>query len=131
MSNKSRALDWLLQAQDDWKFANFGMQNSHFSQVCFIAQQAAEKAIRALAYHRDLEVKGHSITVIANKLKVNGEIESAGRLLDQYYISARYPDSLPAGAPFQFISHDQAKEALAKSWIVLDFVQKYLHNKIP
>ena len=114
MSNKSRAFDWLLQAQVDGKFANFGMQHSHFSQVCFIAQQAAEKAIKALAYDRDLDVKGHSITIIAAKLKVNGEIEAAGRLLDQYYISARYPDFLPAGAPFQFISKNQAQRGPGK-----------------
>ncbi len=32
--------------------------------------------------------------------------------LDLYYISARYPDAFPSGAPFEYFTRDQAEEAV-------------------
>lgn len=34
------------------------------------------------------------------------------RYLDLYYISGRYPDAFPAGAPFEMITRQQAERAL-------------------
>lgn len=108
----NRALDWLLQAQDDLAFAMEGLKLSHYSQVCFLSQQAAEKAIKSICYYKDLNVRGHSIKNIAKELGYNGEIEEAATTLDLYYISARYPDALPEGAPFQQFSKAQAETAI-------------------
>ena len=57
-------------------------------------------------------MRGHSVAEIAKALDINDEILNAGRRLDQYYITARYPDALPSGAPFELFTPDQAKEAL-------------------
>ncbi len=32
--------------------------------------------------------------------------------LDQYYLSGRYPDALPSGAPYEVFTIEQAEEAL-------------------
>ena len=108
-----RAKDWLAQAQNDLLWGKASMESGFFSQSCFIAQQLAEKALKALAYHCGAElVRGHSVLVVCRELEINGRLEEAARRLDQYYIPTRYPDAQPAGAPFRFFTADQAGEAL-------------------
>ena len=122
--NGSRALDWLHQAQDDLRFAQSGFEHDFFSQVCFLCQQSGEKAIKALAFYRGFErVKSYSIIQIAKELKVNGELEQAAKHLDSYYISARYPDGLPSGAPFEVFTKEQASLALRDCNLIIQQVQ--------
>lgn len=110
----NRAMDWFKQAEDDLCWAQDSFKAGHFAQTCFIAQQVGEKALKALALHRGyMQVKSHSILEIARALGVNGEIEQIAKRLDQYYISTRYPDAFPAGAPFEFYTEEQAAEAIA------------------
>lgn len=109
----SRAQDWYNQARNDLEWGHASAESGFHSQACFIAQQVAEKALKALAYFRGAElVRGHSVTVVCRELEINGELEAAALRLDQYYIPTRYPDAQPAGAPFQFFSSEQSKEAL-------------------
>jgi len=85
----------------------------NYSQACFIAQQVAGKALRAIAYFRGADlVKGHSVYLVCRELGINGELEEQARLLDQFYIPTRYPDAQPVGAPFQYFSREQAERAL-------------------
>ena len=112
MSN--RAQDWLDQACNDLQWGRASADLGFHSQACLIAQQVAEKALKALAYHRGAElVRGHSVAVVCHELEINGELETAALRLDQYYIPTRYPDAQPAGAPFRFFSETQSAEALA------------------
>lgn len=109
----NRYKDWLAQAEDDLKWGEDSLKTGHFSQTCFIAQQIAEKALKSLSYKRGFEfVKGHSVMEICRSLDINGELMDAAKKLDQYYISTRYPDAMPSGAPFEFFTEDQAKESL-------------------
>ena len=80
---------------------------------------ASKKAIKAIAYFHDFEIRGLSITRVAQSIKMNGEIEEAGKNLDLYYISARYPDALPAGAPFEFFTIAQSKKALDDANLII------------
>ena len=45
---KDRSLDWLRQAQDDYLFAQESLDLGHYNQICFICQQAAEKALKEI-----------------------------------------------------------------------------------
>ena len=111
MSN--RAQDWLDQAKDDLRWGSASAESGFYSQSCFIAQQVAEKALKALAYHRGAAlVRGHSVLMVCHELEINGELEEAAQRLDQYYIPTRYPDAQPFGAPFRFFTSAQASEAL-------------------
>lgn len=108
-----RAQDWLDQAKDDLRWGLASAKSGFYSQTCFIAQQVAEKALKALAYFRGAAlVRGHSVLVVCRELNINGELEEAAQRLDQYYIPTRYPDAQPAGAPFRFFTAKQAEEAL-------------------
>lgn len=120
MSNKNRANDWLKQAENDYRWAMKGIEEEFYSQVCFMSQQAGEKAMKALAFFWDYDLKGHSIKKIATSIGFNGEIEEAARVLDLFYISARYPDAFAEGAPFEFYSLGEAKLALSKAKIIID-----------
>ncbi|MBX7059399.1 MAG: HEPN domain-containing protein [Leptospirales bacterium] len=108
------ALTWLKLADADLQWGRDSFQQGHYPQVCFIAQQVGEKALKAVAHRRDFAiVRGHSIVSLAEKLELNGELLAAGRRLDLYYIAPRYPDALPDhGDPRAHFDRDMAAEAL-------------------
>lgn len=118
---------WLLQAEDDYEWGVDSLKMGHFPQACFVAQQVAEKALKAIAYKRGAKViKSHSILELVTSLKINGSLLSAAKLLDQYYITPRYPDSLPSGIPADFFSKDQAEDALKLSKLFLEAATREL-----
>jgi HEPN domain-containing protein len=124
MRMNDRSLDWLRQAENDLGWARDTYKDKRWSQVCFIAQQVGEKALKALAQKCGAaQVRTHSIVDIAKSLGLNGDLERAGRRLDQYYMTTRYPDSLPAGAPFEFFDEEQAGEAIEHAAYILAFVR--------
>ncbi len=111
---------WLDQAKEDIKWGNDSLKAGHFAQTCFIAQQVAEKSLKALAFFRGYDlIRSHSLVQITKSLNINGEIESASRKLDLYDITTRYPDSLPdGGIPSHYFGEDQAKEALVMAQMI-------------
>lgn len=113
MRDAGAAEIWLDQADNDLKWADASLREGFYSQVCFVSQQIAEKCMKALAYFRGYDlVKSHSVKIIAEKLGINGELLEAAMVLDLYYISTRYPDALPGGAPYKSFSKTQATQAL-------------------
>jgi HEPN domain-containing protein len=110
---ENRADDWWRQAQNDLKFARAALRGRFYSQCCFICQQGAEKALKSVLLKRGARVVfTHSLVKLCVTLKMNGALKVAAQTLDQYYVAGRYPDGLPAGAPFEMFSASHAKEAL-------------------
>lgn len=110
---RNRYKDWLASGHEDLLWGADSFDRKHFSQTCFIAQQVAEKALKALAYFRGYDlVKSHSVRKLCEELDINGELREQCRLLDQYYITARYPDALPEGTPGESFTKSQAAQAL-------------------
>lgn len=110
----NRYHDWLRQAENDIEWAEHSLAGGFFAQVCFISQQAAEKALKAYCFFKGFDsVRTHSLFRIIRDLNENGKLEQWARELDLYYQASRYPDALPAGAPFEVISREQADRALA------------------
>ena len=119
-----RAQKWLMQAKDDLDWLVDSLKGGHYAQTCFIAQQVGEKAVKALAYYRGAEViKSHSILAIARSLEFNAEIEKAGQILDQYYMTTRYPDTLPDGYPGEYFTREQAVEAERLARLILETIE--------
>ncbi len=120
----NRAEDWLKQAESDLLWTKDTLNSGHWSQCCFVAQQTAEKAVKALALWRGADsVKSHSISEITKALGENGELERMGKRLDLYYISARYPDAFPSGAPFEYFDQEQATEAVQFAARIVELVK--------
>lgn len=81
-----------------------------YSQTCSIAQQSAEKALKAFCFFKGFDiVKSRSLFQIVKALGENGEVEKLAKELDLYYLSGRYPDAFPAGAPFEMFTAEQQR----------------------
>lgn len=63
---QDRGFDWFRQARDDLLWAEDTLRTGRFSQACFVSQQVAEKALKAVALKQGyVEVRSHSILEIA------------------------------------------------------------------
>ena len=61
---------WLLQAEQDLDDARYNFDGGRFHLACFLAQQAAEKALKAFLYVEGEEhVFGHSVAEPLKKAK--------------------------------------------------------------
>ena len=95
--------------------------------VCFLAQQVAEKNLKAIALGRAaLQMKSHSALELAEALGIDGKIEEMSRILDQYYISTRRPDAFSTGSPSQYFVERQAREALGFAQAFIDRAREEL-----
>ncbi len=119
----NRARDWLLQAEHDLEMAGIAREAGRHDGHCFAAQQAAEKAVKALHLHLGQEAWGH---LVARLLKVlplevqEGLIEKA-RYLDSLYIPTRYPDAFPEGPSAEHYGPLQSQEAIGYAREILEF----------
>jgi HEPN domain-containing protein len=123
----SRARDWLNQALRDLEQAEDSKRAGRHEWACFAAQQAAEKAVKALHLHLGQEAWGHVIARLLQELPENvvvpAELIEKGRVLDNFYIPARYPNSHPQGAPFEHYGTLQSEAAVRYAREIIDFAR--------
>lgn len=85
-----RSKDWINQAEKDLKAVEELMKSEFFEWSCFIAQQAAKKAVKAAFQELNAVAWGHSISdlmrILSKKVVVNEELLNCTRSLDKYYI---------------------------------------------
>ncbi|MCH8206009.1 MAG: HEPN domain-containing protein [Chloroflexi bacterium] len=116
-NSETNARNWLLQAENDLSFARVAIREEFFAQACFVSQQVAEKALKALAYYRgDRFPTGHSLVELLSRLEpsypqLSRYVRVAG-ILDQYYVPTRYPNALPGSVPFMVYGEEQAQAAV-------------------
>jgi HEPN domain-containing protein len=123
----ARSQDWLNQALRDLEQAEDSCKTGHHEWACFAAQQSAEKAVKALHLHLGQEAWGHVIAKLLSELPetvrvAEGLIEK-GRVLDNFYIPPRYPNSHPQGAPFEHYGPLQSEEAIGYAREIIEFVR--------
>lgn len=109
-----RSLDWLMQAQKDLEKAKLDIDWGYYEWACFTAQQAAEKAIKALFQHLNGEAWGHGTKALLENLPYEDHtvfLEDA-KVLDKMYIPTRYPNGLPEGIPHDYFTKPEAKQAV-------------------
>lgn len=123
----NRALDWLNQASQDLQQSRESSQSGRHNWACFAAHQAAEKAVKAVHLHLGQEAWGHVVAKLLKELSdvisVPGHLVEKGRVLDNYYIPTRYPDSHPEGAPFEHYGPLQSEEAHSYASEILEFAR--------
>jgi len=126
---KNRAGDWLRQAQEELAWGRDAYGLKRWASVCFTAQQVAEKSLKAIALARGaFQVKSHSTREIAEALGIDGDLDEKSRILDQYYITTRYPDAFATGAPFEYFVERQAREALEYALAFVDRARAELED---
>lgn len=123
----NRARDWLNQALRDLEQAEDSRQAGRHEWACFAAQQAAEKAVKALHLHMGQEAWGHVVAMLLRELPdavyVPEDLIEKGRVLDNFYIPPRYPNSHPEGAPFEHYGPLQSEEATRYAREIIAFVR--------
>ncbi len=118
---------WLDQAREDLKWARRLAEEGGYHIACFLAQQVAEKAIKAFLYAKgESMVLGHSVSALAEAAGQRdermGEKRDVWAILDGYYIPTRYPNGLPDGIPARVYNHKAASEAVELARDVVETV---------
>lgn len=108
---------WLEQAREDLRWAEDLAQRGGYHIACFLAQQVGGKALKAFLYAAGEElVLGRSVERLCAEAtrRDAGFREKARRwsILDGYYVTTRYPNSLPDSIPARVYTEDAAKEAV-------------------
>ena len=121
-----RSKDWLWQAERDLNHARNSRANGDHEWACFAAQQAAEKALKAVYQSKHMEGWGHVLIKLVEDLKshisgISDTIVDASRHLDRYYIPTRYPNGFASGAPGQFYDKKDSDEAIEYAATIIEF----------
>lgn len=123
------AKEWFQKGSEDLDLAKFVFQETeHFSRVCLLTQQTAEKYLKGyLAYHNVNPPKIHSLAALRKSCETHNkqlrDIINECKILDEYYIPARYPVSTP-------VNYDaaKAKEAIELAEQIIELIGKDIDN---
>lgn len=126
-----RTKDWLRQAEKDLQHAKRSVADRDFEWACFAAQQAAEKAVKALYQSVHIDSIGHSVSrmiqSLPSELKPTEQLVERAKELDKHYIPSRYPNSHPEGAPLDYYTEPEARRAVEGAEEIVGFCKR----KIP
>ncbi len=126
----NRDADWFAQAGHDLEQAAASRRDGRHDWACFAAQQAAEKAVKALHLNRGQEAWGHVIARLLSELpgtvRPQQELVDKARVLDGYYIGPRYANGHPEGPPFEHYGDLQSREAIDYAGEIVEFVRARL-----
>ncbi len=127
----NRTADWFRQGQADLRAAEDSVATAHYEWAAFQAQQAAEKAVKALVQFLHGAVRGHSITEILQQLPASVQapqaVLDAGRQLDKVYLTARYPNGFVSGTPSDYFTEKESRELIGHARSILEFCGSQIH----
>ncbi|MCS7231642.1 MAG: HEPN domain-containing protein [Elusimicrobiota bacterium] len=127
-----RSKDWLRQAERDLLHAKNAHKDKDYEWSCFAAQQASEKALKAVYEKNNKSVKGHSIVGLLEglkKFKFPKEFYTYAKILSRYYIETRYPNGFPEGAPADYFDEKLSKEAIDAAEKILKWCRGIVSRK--
>jgi HEPN domain-containing protein len=127
-----RSADWMDQAQGDLEHAKSDLERGFYDWACFSAQQAAEKAVKAVFQKRGAEAWGHSVADLLDELApshpVPEGLRDAALELDKAYIPARYPNAHPSGSPRRRYTRTEAERMVAYAEKIVQFCEGLLSS---
>jgi HEPN domain-containing protein len=98
--------------------------------ACFAAQQAGEKALKALVARLGGDAWGQSlltlVTALADRDPDVAALRESAIILDRLYIPTRYPNGFDAGAPEDYFLEADSRHAIANAERILEFVRRRL-----
>ena len=124
------ALRWIRDAENTLRHAEQVFQQTDaYNVVCFLAEQVAQKALKAVRYLDGARfINIHSVSELIREVSQKRPeflpLRSQGAILDQYYLTTRYPDAVAAPAiPSEIFNKEQAEEALRIARIIFETCQ--------
>jgi HEPN domain-containing protein len=124
-----RGEDWLRQAARDLEHARMDAEKKFYEWACFSAQQAAEKSLKALFQKTGRLAWGHSVRELLEGLEEEFDTEDlteGAKILDKYYIPARYPNGFAIGAPVDYFTEKEANEAIVYADKIVGFCKDHI-----
>lgn len=123
---QTQAAEWLKYADNDFTVAKDNFELGHFSYVCQLCQQAAEKYLKAfLVYH---QIKPEPVHILGKLLSACQKIDpkfadlvNSCKNLEDYYLPTRYPIG-----PFGIYTQKDAQEALGVAETIINFIKEKL-----
>ena len=123
-------LEWLNRARSNLKRARADarLEDVYLEDLCFDAQQAAEKAIKAVLIYRRVEFPyvhdlGRLLTLLEESgLDIPASVRAA-ETLTPYAVIARYPSL------FEPVAEEQYREAVQLAQTVLRWAQRHLQDR--
>ena len=124
---------WLAEAEVDLNLSE-RIAEEFPSRACFHAQQAGEKALKAiLSATGQRRVVGHSLSDLGDAVTGHdptyGELHDEASTLDRFYIATRYPNGLPGGLPSRQYRHEDAEAAVSTARKVLEHARRFLDER--
>ncbi|MGO8814616.1 MAG: HEPN domain-containing protein [Terriglobia bacterium] len=111
-----RSKDWLEQAESDLAFGKTAASTGHHEWAAFIAEQGAEKDVKALVQALREAVRGHSITENLRSLppsvSVTQEVIQGAQALDKVDATSRYPNGFASGRPADYFNGTDSQDFL-------------------
>ncbi|RLI07550.1 DNA-binding protein [Candidatus Bathyarchaeota archaeon] len=120
----------MAQAMRDLKAARDSLEDGNHEWACFQAQQAAEKALKALLLGLGRGAWGHSLVELLDELsEIYGDapdLLARARELDRHYIPARYPNAFESGYPGMYYDEEAAGRAISCAEEIMGWVREKL-----
>ncbi|HDN76005.1 MAG TPA: HEPN domain-containing protein [Acidilobales archaeon] len=121
-----------MQALRDIKASGDSLKDGNYEWSCFQAQQAAERALKALLYAHGRSAWGHSLVELLNYLRDVEEIKEdfyvLARELDRHYIPSRHPNAFESGYPGMYYDEPTATRALEAAKAIINWVKSCLRR---
>lgn len=113
---------WMDKTNDDLLWAKHSLTGNFWPQVCFISQQAVEKALKGyLVSQNFIPPKIHNLEILLKKClgfdPDFGQWQETAKKLNVYYVEVRYPDILEAT-----YTESDAKTCLSLAQQLVDFI---------
>jgi HEPN domain-containing protein len=121
---------WLMQAVRDLETARNSLNSGDYYASAFWAQQAVEKALKALLLSWGKSYRGHDLVemgyLVRDELGLDvSPIIDDLRALTAHYTTSRYPDAANA-VPYEIYTRADAEEALERASRVIEWVRRNL-----
>jgi len=132
----NNARRWYRQAENDMEAADILVSAEKYAQASFLAQQAAEKAMKAVWIAQDRDPWGHSIARLIQELPEDehfpfASLQDAALYLDKLYIPTRYPDALADLIPSEAYTEGEAEQACRHAHELVARVEAWLNQNEP
>lgn len=123
---KTNPADWVYFAQSDLRLAYKALEEELYHLVCFHAQQAVEKFLKAQYAKLNKPIpKVHSLVELVHGLVIQipefEDFRDDCISLDRFYLPTRYPDALPGSLAEGLPLKQDAEEALISAQKFQDY----------